>query len=197
MAISNLIAKINENTELEVQAILDKASQEEKAIINKRVQIEAKQEKEILLERAKREAKNKADRIISSADLKVRNDILAAKQTMIEKIFEMALEKLNNLGKDELYSFIKQSIINTSIMGEAQLVLSKAYCQRLKAEFVNDINSEMKSLGRNANFSLIETDQSNVFVIRQNGIDMNYSFESIISNLKEEMEFEVNKHLFQ
>lgn len=199
MAMDHLISKIKENAELESKAILENASNEERAIIEKKVAIEAKRDQEEILEKAEREAKSSAERILSSAELKVRNDKLVAKQSVIQKVFEQALVKLGNLDPDELTNFMKKSIIEASFQGKAELILSSEFKSKMKPGFIEEINEALKKQNRDASVVLSSSDRQLVgeFILAQNGIEMNYSFKAIVSSLKEEMEYEITTILFQ
>lgn len=67
----------------------------------------ANKAKEQIIEKTKREAKTKAERVISNTHLKVRNNKLEAKQEMINKVFDEAVIKLQNLPQEEYLNFIK------------------------------------------------------------------------------------------
>lgn len=199
LAISHLISKIKEDTALEAKAISEKASKEEKEILQKRVGQDAKQEHDIILEKAQREAISKAERILSSVELKVRNDKLQAKQVMIDKVFDTVLTRLDHLSSEELVAFIKKAITEASFEGEAELIISKEYKAKLAQDFITDMNVELAELGRNAivKLSTQERKLNNEFVLSQNGIELNFSFNAIIASLKDEMEYEITKILFQ
>lgn len=198
MAISDLISKIKEDTQNEAQSILAKASQEEKEIVQKRI-VEANHERNIILEKAHREAKSRADRILSGAELKVRNDKLEVKQSIIQKVFDLALQKLENLSQEELLSFIKKSIFEAPFEGEVDLILSSEYKEKVTQGFIDEINSQLQM--ENRIYEVKISDESrrveSQFVLSQKGIEVNYTFEAIISSLKEEMENEITKILFQ
>ena len=55
-------------------------------------------------------AKSKKERVISSAKLKVRNNKLAAKQEIINEVFEKSIDKLTTLSKEEFLSFLENTI---------------------------------------------------------------------------------------
>lgn len=199
MAISNLLSKIKENTEKEAKVILDKANNEAKEIIHKRVDIEAANERKKILEKAERESISRVERIDSSAKLKVRNDILEAKQKMIQKVFDLSLSKLENLSLEELTGLIKKTILNSSLQGEVELILSNEYRKKIKPEFINELNSELKNKNHNVNVKM-NTSVSNIdsgFILSQKGIEINYTFKALVSSLKEEMEYEINEILFR
>ena len=70
-----------------------------------------------ILDKAEIEAKSKKERIISSAKLKVRNNKLAAKQEIIDEVFEKSIDKLTELSKEEFLSFVENTILSMNLSG--------------------------------------------------------------------------------
>ena len=91
--VKNITSKILKDAEVERDSILAASEDEKNKIISKRVNGAKALESEIL-SKAEQEGKSKKDRIISSAKLKVRNDKLAQKQSVIDGVFDEALNKL-------------------------------------------------------------------------------------------------------
>lgn len=198
MAISNLLDKIKEDAKAEADAIIQKAHSEV-AEIQKSRENEANKQRQLILEKAQKEAKSKADRIISSAELKVRNDKLRAKQDAIDNVFNLALNQLEQLSDTDFLEYIKNAILSASFTGEAELLLSKEDQDKINPGFVSSINSELAKLGRNATVKLA-TDKEITkrgFVLNRNGIEINFTFESMLTSLKEEMENEITEVLFK
>ena len=82
--LENITSKIKKDAEVQKDLIIAKANESSKLIINKK-ESAAKKDAADLLEKSKHEAITKKSRILSSANLKVRNDKLVAKQTVISQ----------------------------------------------------------------------------------------------------------------
>ena len=103
--VKNITSKILKDAEVERDSILAAAEEEKNKIISKRVNNAKELEKEILA-KAELEANSKKERIISSAKLKVRNDKLAEKQSVMNGVFEEAINRLCSISTEEFESFI-------------------------------------------------------------------------------------------
>ncbi|MDU2231371.1 MAG: V-type ATP synthase subunit E family protein, partial [Clostridium perfringens] len=94
--LNNLTSKILNDAEEKKKYILADAEAQKDKIISKKTN-RAEADKEEIITKANIEAEVKKARIISNAKLSVRNDMLRAKQDVISKVFNEAIEKLQNL----------------------------------------------------------------------------------------------------
>ena len=134
----------------------------------------------------KEEADKTAAKQISSAQMKAKQMILAAKQGCIEKTIEEAKKELNNLTDAEYKVVVLNMIVAAKAEKESEIILSKED----KEAFGKDI----EKLG----FAVSEETRpiDGGFVIKNGDIEYNYSFESIISVEKEDIEQTAAKILF-
>lgn len=195
--VKNITSKILKDAEVERDRILAASEEEKNKIISKSVN-SAKSLEEEILSKAKSEGKSKKDRIISSAKLKVRNDKLAEKQVVIESIFDEALNKLCRLSADDFSSFIRRSILSMDIEGDEDLVLNQAGLKVIGLEFMDSLNTELKNKGLKGEIRLLKKEGNfkGGFILKKNGIEINSTYEALISSLRDELEFEVTKVLF-
>ena len=123
--------------------------------------------KEDILEAAAKERELISERIKASAGLKARNEKLKAKQAVIEKVIGKLKDRLVNLNEDEYM----------------KLIVKKEYIGRVKNEFpgINISEDDFVSSG---------------FVIEENGIQENYTFEVKLDFMRDELEVEISKLLF-
>ena len=194
--VKNITSKILKDAEVERDRILAASEEEKNKIISKSVN-SAKSLEEEILSKAKSEGKLK-DKIISSAKLKVRNDKLAEKQVVIESIFDEALNKLCRLSADDFSSFIRRSILSMDIEGDEDLVLNQVGLKVIGLEFMDSLNTELKNKGLKGEIRLLKKEGNfkGGFILKKNGIEINSTYEALISSLRDELEFEVTKVLF-
>lgn len=192
--INNLTSKIFRDAEERKESILASAEEEKNKILSKKVAKAKELEKEII-EKAEAEAKNKKERIISSASLKVRNDKLSAKQEVIKVVFDKSVDVLASITGDDFLRFIKNSILSLGKIGEQNLILNKAGMELVDLTFIYDLN---QALGDNGNIKLSPNigNFKGGFVLEKNGIEINNTYEALVSSLKDELEFEVANVLF-
>lgn len=192
--ISNITSKILRDAEERKEVILAEANEEKEAILSKKTAEARNLEKE-MIKKAEAEAKRRKEKIISSATLKVRNDKLAAKQEVIKKVFEESVEILSSIKGDDFLRFIKNSILSLGEIGEQKLILNKDGLEQVDLTFIYDLN---QALGEKGNIKL-STEAGSFkggFILESNGIEINNTFEALVDSLRDELEYEVAKVLF-
>lgn len=193
-SVNNLTSKILKDAEERKESILASAEEEKNKILSKKIAKAKELEKEII-QKAELEAKSKKERILSSASLKVRNNKLSAKQEVIKEVFENSIDMLATITEDDFLRFIKKSILSLGEIGEQTLILNKAGMEVVDLTFIYDLN---QSLGDKGNIKLSPNtgDFKGGFILESNGIEINNTYEALVSSLKDELEFEVARVLF-
>lgn len=195
--ISNLTSKILKDAEARKESILQAANAEKAEILEKKSK-EAKVLEAEMTEKAEREAQTSKERVISGAELKSRNKKLAAKQVIINEVFEKSVDALCALSDNEYTDFIKNTIINLDIDGDESLILNEQGKKLLNDTVLKEINDGLVSKGKKGEIK-ITNEVGNFkggFILEKGGIEINNTFEALVSSLKEELEFEVAKVLF-
>ena len=136
-----------------------------------------------ILEAAAKERELISERIKASAGLKARNEKLKAKQAVIEKVIGKLKDRLVNLNEDEYMDYLRKNIDTVSFNENKKLIVKKEYIGRVKNEFPGINVSEGESV-------------SSGFVIEENGIQENYTFEVKLDFMRDELEVEISKLLF-
>ena len=126
--------------------------------------------KETVLENARRDRELLSERIKSSANLKARNKKLEAKQAVIDKVIDKLKTKLVNMDEKKY------------ITGK-ELIVKKEFVGKVKKEFpgAKVKGNEFVTSG---------------FIIEENGIQENYTFEVKLDFMRDELEVEISKLLF-
>ena len=138
--------------------------------------------KETVLENARRDRKLLSERIKSSANLKARNKKLEAKQTIIDKVIDKLKTKLVNMDEKKYINYLNQNIDKKTITGK-ELIVKKEFVDRVKQEFSTAKVKENEFV-------------SSGFIIEENGIQENYTFEVKLDFMRDELEVEISKLLF-
>ncbi|MBU5299852.1 V-type ATP synthase subunit E [Clostridium sporogenes] len=196
-SINNLTGKILEEAKVKKEEFIKEAKEDGKKILDKKT-AEAKIIEKNTIEKAERESVIRRERILSNAELKVRNEKLQSKQKVIEKVLEKSLEKLSSLSKEEYLSYIKERILTLPIDGDEKIIINLKDKLIITEDFINKINSELVKKGKLGNLSLSDEtrDFKAGFILEKNGIEINNSFEALISSMKDELEYEVARVLF-
>lgn len=190
--VKNITSKILKDAEAGKENILSAAEEEKNKILSKKVS-SANEIAQEILDKAEVEAKSKKERIISSAKLKVRNNKLAAKQEIIDEIFEKSIDELTKLSKKDFLNFVKNAISSMNLSGKQTLILNEEGLKFVDAAFIDELNRNV-----NAQITLSETagNFKGGFILENNGIEINSTYEALVSSLRDELEFEVAKVLF-
>ncbi len=195
--VKNLTSKILKDAEERKESIL-KAANEEKAKIIAKKQTVAKQEEAAMIEKAKIEAKTRHERIVSGAELKARNEKLAAKQSVIDSVFDQSIEELCKMSNDDMKKFIKNMILNSDITGDEKIILNKEGKSLLDNSLLNTINSELKANGKKGELTISDEVRTfkGGFILEKDGIEINNTFEDLVNSSRDDLEFEVANVLF-
>ena len=190
--VKNMTSKILKDAEARKGNILATAEEEKNKILSKKVS-SANEIAQEILEKAEVEAKSKKERVISSAKLKVRNNKLAAKQEIIDEVFEKSIDKLTKLSKEDFLTFVKNTISSMNLSGKQTLILNEEGLKFVDAAFIDELNKNV-----DAQITLGETagNFKGGFILENNGIEINSTYEALVSSLRDEVEFEVAKGLF-
>lgn len=195
--VSNLTSKILKDAEERKEKILAAANEEKAEIISKKNK-EAKALEAEMIEKATREAQTRKERVISGAELQARNQKLEAKQTVIDEVFKMSVDSLCALDDSALKTFVKDSILALGVAGDEKLILNDAGKKVIDATLMQEINSALVAEGKKGELTISEVTGNFLggFILEKDGIEINNTFEALVSSLREELEFEVAKELF-
>lgn len=180
--LDNLTQKILDDSRNEAASIIEESEKLNQELINSKIK-EANDKKSKILDKAAVEASMIKERVISNAELSARDEILKAKQSMIGKVFAMAKESLKNLNEEDYINFLKNRLSTLKLKGSETLIVPEK------------MRAKVKKLGL-ANVSDAEAVDSG-FLLRDGNIIMNFSFDSLVDFLREELEGEIANELFK
>jgi len=179
--LENLTKKILDDASHKASNIIEEAETKSQELLNVNIN-EANNDKDIMLDKAKRESILAKERIISNAELKARNDKLSAKQEVVDKVFNMAKDRFNNIGEEEFINFVKNNIKNLSLKGTEVLIVPERFLEKAKLTGMRVSGEEFINSG---------------FLLKDNDLIFNYSFEALVDFLRENLEIEVAQMLFK
>ena len=195
--VRNLTYKILKDAEERKEKILAEANEKKANILSKKKKEAEKLEAE-MIEKATREAETRKERVIAGAELSARNKKLEAKQAIITDVFNMSIESLCNLKEDDYKSFIKNTILSLNIDGDEKLILNDKVKNIVDNSFLAEINEALVKNNKLGKLT-VSNETANYkggFILEKNGIEINNTFEALVTSLREELEFEVAKELF-
>ncbi|MBK5242477.1 V-type ATP synthase subunit E [Clostridium sp.] len=196
--IDSLTSKIIEDANTKAEAILKEAKDTQVSMVESKIK-EAETLNLRMLEKAKIEASTAKQRIISNSQLTVRNEKLVAMQTMIDKVFVAALEKLLQINESEYLEILKRYLISMDIAGDEEIILPGKYKEIVSDDYLLEINTALKTSGKIGKLviSSESRDINSGFIVLKNGIEINNTFESLVNSLRDEMEAQIVEQLFK
>lgn len=172
-----IIDKIIADAEEAAKAILAKGQKEADAIL-KAAQDKADKEADVLDRNAQAEAEKAAAKEISGAEMKAKKAVLEAKQTILAEVVEEAHNRLLSLEDGEYAKVIGGMLEKLDKSLGTEIIVSQKDRERLanviaeKGFVLSDKNSDI----------------SGGFIVKNGDIEYNYSFESIMTVEKEEIQ---------
>lgn len=195
--LENLSAKIIEDASIKAEAILKEAKDNGILMLEDKIK-KAEAIKSQMLEKSKIEAITVKQRIISNTQLTVRNEKIVAKQKMIDSVFVEALKKLIAIKDEEYFELLKRYLLSMPIVGNEEIIIPGKYINLLSEEYLSEINTELIASGKigEIKVSSEQRDIKSGFIVLKNGIEINNTFENLVNSLREELESEIVKELF-
>jgi len=196
--IDNLISKIIEDGENAANSIVQAAEKEGEEIIkNKKTEAEKLRIK--IIERAKQEGKSKGERVISNAELDIRNNKLTAKHQAIDKVLNRALEELAKMNEDRYLELIRDFVNNMELEGNLEIIVPEKFRNKRLEDFIEELNNTLILSMRTLNISLSKETREikSGFIFIREGIEINNTFEAVVSSLRDELERQVAESLFK
>lgn len=191
MALENIINRIIGDAEKKAQSFID--SQQEKA---DEITIEADKKIEAYRNKGEDKASNTAKSMNDVADVIVELEIskieLYKKRELIDKIFELALEKILKLPKAEYKKIILKNLDDLRD-GDVIILSEKEKGILLK----KDIDEIAKKKGIKVSLSSECNNNIAGIIIDRKSTVLNFNIETELENLKKEMESEILKGLYK
>ena len=191
--IEKLTQQIAADAQVEIDAILAEAKEKADAITADYAQRAEKAAAERLT-KGTEAAAQREERLISMADMERRKDLLAAKQDMVGKAFDKALEQLCNLPDEECVAILTKLAVAASASGKEQLIFSQNDRERVGKAVVLAANEALKD----GNLTLSEQTRNMAggFILSDGAIEVNCTFETLVRLQRGEMAGEVANVLF-
>src|SRR5690625_3589609 len=128
------------------------------------------------------ELKNNYERQSQTFANQQRNSILAKKQTLLNSVFDQAVEKLSNWDEEQFSKFLAGVLDQLDQTKEWSLVFGEASVDLLNRD-------QMKAVLKEYSFVAISEEvvkNKAGFILQQDGIDYNFCFDELINELKKE-----------
>lgn len=189
-----IIQRIGEDSQAQVDRTLA-AAREEAGGITARFQAQAAQEGEELSAQNRKAAAEREERLVSVAQLESRKLLLSAKQEMVERTFQRALEKLNAMPDERAIQISAQLLKAAASDGTGSVVFSAMDRARIGAAAVAKANELLGEKGR-----LILSDETREldggFILVSGRVEINCTFSTLVRLQKADCAGEIARRLF-
>jgi len=191
-----LIEKIEQDAQRDAEKIWQDA-EEKKHDMRQTLMREIAGRKAEIEKMADDAAREKKKRMAAVYDLEHRKLLLSAKQEMMQKAKDLAMEKLSALDDKSYVALMKNKLMACAASGEGSIAVS-ATEKRLNDGFLADVNAALKSsVGKgDLRFADETADITGGFIYRNGGLEINLSFAALLSEAWQEAETEVASVLF-
>ncbi len=180
--IQKLTDEILEDARTKAEKILADA-QKRAGEMKEHAEHESLAHKNRILQRAQVEAGLITERIVSGANLRVRDEKLAAKGQVIDKVMDRVREKIQKLPADvELNTILEKLKERGGLKADETLLVGPGMAERVK--------SSLKTA------QVEEREGVYGFIIDRAGVLENHSFDTQLDFLKEDLEAEASQILF-
>lgn len=190
--IDTILRRLDTDAKAEADAVLKKARQEA-ADITARYQAQAAQEAARLAARNEKAAEEREERLVSAAQMEGRKTILAAKQTVMEQVYDKALEKLLSLPRTQYTEVLAALLAQASPEGRGEAIFSAADRETAGQAAVDAANAKT---GGHLMISAETAPIRGGFLLRQGSVEVNCAFETLVRLQKTETAGLVARKLF-
>ena len=192
--IEKITGRINEDVQREIDAMTADARREAGEIAA-RYREQADRESAEIVERGRRAAAEREERLASVAQLEARKLELAAKQEMLQKAFDKALERLLTLPEEQYIVLLSELAVKAARTGREQVILSQKDRTRYGKQAVTVANEK---LGDKGHLTLSQESRpiKGGLILSDGDVEVNGTFETLVRLQRGALDREVAKVLF-
>jgi len=197
MTIKDINEKIVSNAKIQANKIIAEAEDNANNII-KKSEKEADNVKKVILYKINQEASLKRNKILTEANLEAKKTILLEKQKIMEDVFDKALESIAKLNSKDYLNFIKKMILDNIESGDETIFTGSLDKDKISKDFIKEINKELKVKDKMGELRLSTSylPIKGGVVIGSDKIRKNISLEFLLTKIREELEIQISKDLF-
>jgi len=197
MPLEQLIERIMGDARERAEAITAESRRRSKEILS-----EADARAEELFRRKVEEARRNAEaekrHQLTLEELEARRGILEEKQSLIQQVFDRAVQAVVSLPGDQYVDLIVRLLVSAAGEEGGEVILSPGDRERFGEDAVARANRRLVEEGRPGNLSLSPNARgiAGGFVLSAGGIETNNSLEAVIASRRDELEMRIVEILF-
>ena len=193
-----IIARIENEAKAQADEIIARAEAEVAAILEKDNKLAQDKYWEKVREGTK-ECESLVEHRTRNAEMEARKNILAAKQEQLAKVFDKAKELLASLPEADYVKLLAKLAKDASSNGQEELVFNERDKAAVGKSVAAAANALLKAEGRDGMLVVSEAtrDIQGGFVLKQGGIEVNCSIESLVDMQRDRAASSVAAVLFE
>ncbi|MCD6472619.1 hypothetical protein J7K55_05805 [Candidatus Aerophobetes bacterium] len=192
MGLGNIIKSIEMKSSQEIDKIKKEANKEREKILIQ-AEKEADKIKNEIKKRFKKEGEDEKKKRVIRARSKEKREILNLKRELINEVFKLAEKEISSLNKEEYLTLLKNSLFANIDSGDKEIVFSPEDKRLIEGEFINNLKNREKRI--KISYGLDKKERG--FIIIKEEMQINRTFSNFFSFLREELEIEVARRLFE
>ena len=192
----NGIEKITQRIQSDAQAGIDRVLSEARtqaAEITAKYKAQADAEAAQIAAKNEQAAAEREERLAGTAQMEARKLALAAKQEMVEKAYDLALQKLSRLPQEKYIAVLAELLAEASSTGKEEVIFSPRDRQAVGKAAVEQAN---KAAGKKLTLSGETRDIQGGFILRAENVEVNCAFDTLVRLQKAETAGAVARKLF-
>ena len=192
--IETILQRLNADAGAEAEAVLAQARQEA-AEITARYQAQAARESAARKQRNELAAAEQEERLVSAAQMEARKTLLSVRQELVERAFDLALEKLCAMPDQDYIAAAARLLAQAAPDGKGAAVFSAKDRARVGRQAVEEAN---RLLGPDGHLTLSPETREirGGFILSNGSIEVNCTFETLVRLQRGTMSGETAKLLF-
>ena len=193
--IDKITQRITEDIDREIAGITAQAKEQADGITAEYT-ARAKREAEEIVARGTAAADERQERLSSMAQMEAKKSLLAVKQEMLGKAFDLALNKLCELPEEEYVKLLTGLITQAAQTGQEEVILSQKDRTRVGKAVIAAAN---QALGEKGKLTLSEQTRPirGGLILSDRDVEVNCTFEALVRLQRSEISGEVANILFQ
>ena len=158
----------------------------------------AEQDQNAAMELARKDCADLRDRMLRMAELDQRKELLSMKRGVIDAAFDEALLGLRSMSAEKARAFMEKTLLSFA-KGDEGVIVSKGDEKVFDESFLARVNDQLKRAGKSGNLALTGEvrDAGGGLLLRSEGMEVNLTYPSVLSERRPELEAEVAAILFQ
>lgn len=189
--IEKITGRILDDARAQREAALAQAQQQAQQIAQQSSQ-QAQQRRQQLEQQALQTARQQEQRLVSSARMDAQRQLLGVKQELVEQAYDLALQKLCSLPREEYIRVLAQLLDKASSTGTEQAVFS-ARDRQVGQQAVDEVN---RSRGKHLTVAEQTGEMAGGFLLLDKNTRVNCTFETLVRLNKSETAAAVANMLF-